>query len=123
MNTWARKLATVSLVVDVSFLLATTVAAQPAPTRPIFPPAPEGCRIWDAHVTYVIEQHRRDGTSEAALGEALSKAYAMYAKCVMGGCDMNGAEAVATLNEIQLVLVRGRAVALAGPPQLRPDDQ
>ena len=112
MNFRGRKLSTFLLVTCVASLSATALAAQPAAGHPLFPPGPEGCRVWDAHVTYVIEQHRRDGTSEAALGEALSKAYAMYAKCVMGGCDMNGVEAVAALDEIQLALVRGRAVAL-----------
>jgi hypothetical protein len=96
-------------------LLATALAAQTAPTVPFFPAAPEGCRVWEAHVLYVIEKHRREGTSETALGEALDRAYAMYARCVMGRCDMNGAEAVAALEGIHHVLERGRAVALIAP--------
>ena len=94
---------------------ATALAAQAAPTVPFFPAAPEGCRVWEAHVLYVIEKHKREGTSESALGEALDRAYAMYAKCVMGGCDMNGEEAFAALEGIHLVLERGRAVALTIP--------
>ena len=85
MDIRTRRLATILLAAFVATVVATAVGAQPTPTHPVFPAAPEGCRVWDAHVTYVLEQHRRDGTSGTALGEALSKAYAMYAKCVMGG--------------------------------------
>jgi hypothetical protein len=112
----ARKL-TLTAVLSALFvtLVATAVAAQTIPTVPFFPAAPEGCRVWEAHVLYVIEKHKREGTSENALGEAFDRAYAMYAKCVMGRCDMNGAEAVAALEAIHHVLERGRAVALAAP--------
>jgi hypothetical protein len=112
----ARKL-TVTAVLSACIvtLMATTLAAQTAPTVPFFPAAPEGCRVWEAHVLYVIEKHRREGTPESALGEAFDRAYAMYAKCVMGRCDMNGAEAVAALEGIHHVLERGRAVALVAP--------
>src|SRR5688572_7226735 len=100
----ARKL-TLTAVLCACFvtLVATALAAQTAPSVPFFPAAPEGCRVWEAHVLYVIDQHKRKGTAETALGEALDRAYAMYARCVMGGCDMNGAEAVAALDAIQLV--------------------
>ena len=112
----ARKL-TLTAVLSALFvtLVATALAAQTALAAPFFPAAPEGCRVWEAHVLYVIEKHRREGTSETALGDALDRAYAMYARCVMGNCDMNGTEAVAALESIHLVLERGRAVALTTP--------
>jgi len=118
----ARKL-TLTAVLSALFvtLVATALAAQTAPTAPSFPAAPEGCRVWEAHVLYVIEKHKREGTSETALGEAFDRAYAMYAKCVMGGCDMNGTEAVAALEGIHLVLERGRAVALTTPAHVVAD--
>jgi len=116
MTLWTLKLvASVMLAGWVTALMVTAAAAQPAPTVPFFPAAPEGCRVWEAHVLYVIEKHQREGTSETALGEALDRAYAMYAKCVMGRCDMNGTEAVAALEGIHLVLERGRAMASADP--------
>ena len=114
----ARKL-TLTAVLSALFvtLVATAVAAQTAPTVPFFPAAPEGCRVWEAHVLYVIAKHKREGTSETALGEAFDRAYAMYAKCVMGGCDMNETEAVAALESIHVVLEHGRTVALTAPEQ------
>jgi hypothetical protein len=118
MHLCTRKLAKrIVLAAGVSSLMTTASAAQTGPTIPFFPAAPEGCRVWEAHVLKVIDKHKREGTSETALGEALSRAYAMYAKCVMGGCDTNGAEAVAALEGIHLVLERGRTVALAAPVQ------
>jgi len=116
----ARRL-TLTAVLSALFvtLVATAVAAQTAPTVPFFPAAPEGCRVWEAHVLYVIEKHKREDTSENALGEAFDRAYAMYAKCVMGRCDMN--EAVAALEAIHHVLERGRAVALAAPARQSAD--
>lgn len=106
---------TASLAAWIVLLLGTTAAGQAAPARPLFPAPPEGCRVWEAHVLYVIEQHRREGTSETALGEALNIAYAKYAQCVMGGCDLNGEDAVAALDHMHLVLSGGRAVALVDP--------
>src|SRR5215217_3233792 len=118
----ARKL-TLTAVLSACFatLVATAVAAQTASTNPFLPAAPEGCRVWEAHVLYVIEKHKREGTSETSLGEAFDRAYAMYARCVMGGCDMNGTEVVAALEAIHLVLERGRAVALTTPAHLVAD--
>ena len=118
MHLCTRKLAA-SLVLAGGFSSLMTIAskAQTLPTVPFFPAAPEGCRVWEAHVLQVIDKHKREGTSETALGEALNRAYAMYAKCVMGGCDMNGREAVAALESIHVVLEHGRTVALAAPEQ------
>jgi hypothetical protein len=122
MDLWTHRLAaSVVLVGGVTSLM--TAVAQSSPTVPFFPAAPEGCRVWEAHVLYVIEKHRREGTSETALGEALDRAYAMYARCVMGKCDMNGTEAVAALEAIHLVLERGRAVALTTPAHVVADRQ
>ena len=101
MNHSGCKLATITLVTALAALSATAVASQSSPST-------EGCRIWEAHITYVIEQHRREGTSEAALGRALDLAYAAYAQCVMGGCDMSE-KTVAVLE----VLSRGRQVEIA----------
>jgi len=94
-------------------LSAETTAAQSAPLSPL-PPPPEGCRIWEAHISYVIEQHKRAGTSESALGEALDLAYATYGKCVMYATDddMNQ-NAISALDRIKLVLSRGSTFATA----------
>src|SRR5215208_4122405 len=79
MDTQAHKARRLTLTAVLSALLvtlvATAVAAQTAPTVPFFPAAPEGCRVWEAHVLYVIENHKREGTSETALGEAFDRAY------------------------------------------------
>jgi hypothetical protein len=109
MNFRLRKLAPAALI----FIFSTAAGAQPLPTGPI-PPPPEGCRIWEAHILSVIEQYKRGEISEAARGEALSIAYAVYGKCVMCATDKDMNEnAVSALKTIQLVLTRGREVAVA----------
>ncbi len=100
---------------------AATAVAQTAPLSPI-PPPPEGCRIWEAHIQYVIEQHKRGGTSDAALGEALSIAYATYGKCVICATDKDMNEnAVSALERIRVVLSRGYTVAAADNSGKRAD--
>ena len=93
-------------------LLSLSVAhAQPAAPIPV---PPEGCRVWEAHIRSVIERHKREGSSEAALGQALSIAYALYGKCVMCSTDQEMNEnAISALEKIQLVLSGRREVANA----------
>jgi len=97
------------MTLSVLALLALTAPAiaQAVPVDPRATPV-EGCRIWEAHIASMIERHRRAGTSEAVLEEALNRAYAAYAQCVMGGCDMS--ESTVAVLEI---LSRDRKVALA----------
>jgi len=80
--------------------------------------------MWEAHINYVIEQHKRLGTSETALGEALSIAYATYGKCVICATDkdMND-NAVSALDRIRLVLSRGHTVAAADASGKRADTE
>jgi hypothetical protein len=111
MNSRLRKLAPAALIFCFASLIDTAAGAQPLPAGPI-PAPPEGCRIWEAHILSVIEQHKRGGIPEAALGDALSVAYAAYGKCVMCATDKDMNEnAVSALKTIQLVLTRGREVA------------
>ncbi len=96
-------------------VIATTAAAQPVPPGP-GPSPPEGCRIWEAHIRTVIEKHKNEGTSEAALAKALSLAYAAYGQSAICATDkdMND-NAVAALEKIRIVLSQGRTFALRGP--------
>ena len=99
--------------VGVAAGLLSLSVAHAQPTGPI-PAPPEGCRVWEAHITSVIERHKRDGSSEAALGQALSIAYALYGKCVMCATDQEmNKNAVSALQRIQLVLSANQEVANA----------
>jgi hypothetical protein len=117
MNPLSHKLAAAIVASCCALAIATVAAAQPLPEGPIAAP-PEGCRIWEAHILSVIERHKRGGTSDAALGDALSIAYAAYGKCVVCATekDMNE-NAVSALKSIQLVLSADRQVAAADEPQ------
>jgi hypothetical protein len=89
----------------VAALLASAAAAEPG-----IGPAPERgerCRTWETHISVVIEQHRKDGTSRAALDRAIDLAYAGYAECVMWGDRHLEEKAVA----VREVLSSGRALA------------
>lgn len=120
-----RKLAPATLLLFLLGLSDMAATGQPLPAGPV-PASPEGCWIWEAHILSVIERHKRGGMSEAALGEALSIAYAAYGECVMCATEKEMNEnAVSALQRVRLVLSRGRDVAAAdqtsseGPSQPR----
>jgi hypothetical protein len=105
MDRRSRKLTIAALLTGcVAVLLATAPAAR---TEPLSRPAPSAtCDVWNAYLLRLVEQHKEAGASGTALGEALSVAYASYAKCVMCGADKDAAH--------EVVAMRERAIALLG---------
>jgi hypothetical protein len=108
-----RKLAPATALLCLLGLSDMAATGQLLPAGPV-PAPPEGCRIWEAHIRSVIERHKGGSLSDAALGEALSIAYAAYGECVMCATEKEMNEnAVSALQRVQLVLSRGRDVAAA----------
>jgi hypothetical protein len=115
MDRRSRKLAFAALLTGcVAVLLATAPAAR---TEPLSQPAPSAsCAVWNAYLLRLAEQHKEAGASGTALGEALSLAYATYAKCVMCGTDKDAANEVVAMRErVVALLAASSSLAMKAP--------